>query len=55
MVNPKKQLDPSVSVRFDHVWVIRPSLFDDSDIDPQVGNDFTSLQAIFEEHISNQH
>ncbi|PYH90221.1 hypothetical protein BO71DRAFT_335004 [Aspergillus ellipticus CBS 707.79] len=29
--------DPSVSVRFDHAWVIPPSLFDDSDMDPQVG------------------
>lgn len=28
--------DPSVSVRFDHAWVIPPSFFDDSDMDPQV-------------------
>lgn len=27
----------NVSVRFDHAWVIPPSLFDDSDMDPQVG------------------
>jgi hypothetical protein len=28
---------PNVSVRFDHAWVIPPSLFDESDMDPQVG------------------
>ncbi|KAJ5883028.1 uncharacterized protein N7473_009914 [Penicillium subrubescens] len=28
---------PNVSVHFDHAWVIPPSLFDDSDMDPQVG------------------
>ena len=33
----QKPLDPNVSVRFDHAWVIPPSLFDDSDMDPQVG------------------
>ncbi|KXG49037.1 Aminoglycoside phosphotransferase [Penicillium griseofulvum] len=31
----QKPLDPNVSVRFDHAWVIPPSLFDDSDMDPQ--------------------
>lgn len=32
----QKPSDPNISVRFDHVWVIPPSLFDDSDMDPQV-------------------
>ncbi|GIJ98601.1 hypothetical protein Aspvir_000719 [Aspergillus viridinutans] len=31
----RKPSDPSVCVRFDHAWVIPPSLFDDSDMDPQ--------------------
>lgn len=29
--------DPNVSVRFDHVWVIPLNLFNDSDMDPEVG------------------
>ncbi|KAB8214406.1 hypothetical protein BDV33DRAFT_196132 [Aspergillus novoparasiticus] len=33
----QKPSDTSVSVHFDHAWVIPPSLFDDSDMDPQVG------------------
>lgn len=33
----KQSKDPSVSVHFDYAWVIPPSLFDDSDMDPQVG------------------
>lgn len=33
----QKPSDPSVTVRFDHAWVIPPSLFDDSEMDPQVG------------------
>lgn len=32
----QKPSDPSISVRFDHAWVVPPSLFDDSDMDPQV-------------------
>ncbi|KAJ5420905.1 hypothetical protein N7465_003424 [Penicillium sp. CMV-2018d] len=31
----QKPSDPNISVRFDHAWVIPPSLFDDSDMDPQ--------------------
>ncbi|KAJ9482418.1 hypothetical protein VN97_g11014 [Penicillium thymicola] len=40
----QKPPDPNVSVRFDHVWVIPPSLFDDSDMDPQ-GPLYLLLQA----------
>ncbi|KAJ5950608.1 Aminoglycoside phosphotransferase [Penicillium vulpinum] len=31
----KKPSGPNVSLQFDHVWVIPPSLFDESDMDPQ--------------------
>ncbi|QQK47077.1 Protein kinase-like domain [Penicillium digitatum] len=31
----QKPSDPNVSLRFDHAWVIPPSIFDDSDMDPQ--------------------
>ncbi|KAJ5382567.1 hypothetical protein N7517_000478 [Penicillium concentricum] len=31
----QKPSDPSISVRFDHAWVIPPSLFDESDMDPR--------------------
>ncbi|KAF7122517.1 hypothetical protein CNMCM5793_000542 [Aspergillus hiratsukae] len=31
----QKPSEPSVCVRFDHAWVIPPSLFDDSDMDPR--------------------
>ncbi|KAJ5786785.1 uncharacterized protein N7503_011997 [Penicillium pulvis] len=40
----QKTLDPSISIRFDHAWVVPPSLFDDSDMDPQ-GPLYALLQA----------
>ncbi|KAF7163167.1 hypothetical protein CNMCM5623_008237 [Aspergillus felis] len=40
----QKPSDPSACVRFDHAWVIPPSLFDDSDMDPQ-GPLYLILQA----------
>ncbi|OJJ51789.1 hypothetical protein ASPZODRAFT_467115 [Penicilliopsis zonata CBS 506.65] len=33
----QKPLDTSRHIRFDHAWVIPPSLFDDRDMDSQVG------------------
>lgn len=39
-----KSLDPNIPIRFDYAWVIPPSFFDDSDMDPQVGNDRVYLQ-----------
>ncbi|KAJ6002237.1 hypothetical protein N7522_007464 [Penicillium canescens] len=43
MLNQKPS-EPSISVRFDHAWVIPPSLFDDSGMDPQ-GPLYALLQA----------
>ncbi|KAJ5511933.1 hypothetical protein N7453_004036 [Penicillium expansum] len=40
----QKPSEPNVSVRFDHAWVIPPSLFDDSDMNPQ-GSLYPLLRA----------
>ncbi|KAJ5158373.1 Aminoglycoside phosphotransferase [Penicillium coprophilum] len=40
----QKPSDPNVSVRFDHAWVIPPSLFNDSDMDPR-GSLYPLLRA----------
>lgn len=39
----QKPSEPNVFVRFDHAWVIPPSLFDDSDMNPQVGGYWETL------------
>lgn len=39
----QKPSDSNISVRFDYAWVVPPSLFDDSDMDPQVSSCWASL------------
>lgn len=46
MMDPKPS-KPSVPVHFDYVWVIPPSLFNDSDMNSEVGVYQPSLRARF--------